>query len=362
MKNNIVLHRTEPLADIVKPLLRWYRSQARDLPWRENPSPYHVWISEIMLQQTRVEAVKPYFARFTAALPDVRALAGIATDDLLKLWEGLGYYSRARNLQKAAREICQQHAGVLPADFAVLLTLPGIGRYTAGAISSIAYGQRQPAVDGNVLRIIMRLIACPEDILKESVKRAVEDELRRILPENAGDFNQALMDLGAMVCLPKGAAKCPLCPLNKICLAAAEESTADYPFKQPKKPRRIEKKTVLLITCQENILLCRRPDTGLLAGLWEFPNHAGHIAPEDVHLYLHEKGWQAHSIQKLPASKHIFSHIEWHMTAYQISLASAIQPENPPPNTAHWIRKNDVLASYAIPAAFRAYTGILLTT
>ena len=216
-----ILRNIETLDEIAVPLLRWFHSEKRSLPWRESPTPYRVWVSEIMLQQTRVEAVKPYFERFVAALPDVRSLAQADEDMLMKLWEGLGYYSRARHLQDAARIVCSDHGGELPARFDDLLALPGIGRYTAGAIASIAFGEHRPAVDGNVLRVIMRLLASPADILKDSTKRAVEDALLVRLPKNAGDFNQALMELGALICLPRGAARCSACPLQRFCLAKA---------------------------------------------------------------------------------------------------------------------------------------------
>ena len=206
------------LARIVQPLLRWYKNEGRLLPWRENQNPYYIWISEIMLQQTRVEAVKPYFSRFITALPTIPALAAVSEEDLLKLWEGLGYYSRARNLKRAAEKIMAEHNGLLPADFNHLLALPGIGRYTAGAISSIAYGKRIPAVDGNALRIIMRLLACRDDILKEKTRRQVETWLLDILPLDAGAFNQALMDLGASVCLPKKPQSARIAPSNNFAL------------------------------------------------------------------------------------------------------------------------------------------------
>lgn len=242
MRTTLLLKRTEILSEITFPLLTWYKSQARALPWREEPTPYRVWISEIMLQQTRVEAVRPYFERFITALPDLQALAICPEERLLKLWEGLGYYNRARNLQKTAQIVLAEYQGPLPADFEQLLQLPGIGRYTAGAIASIAYGQKAAAVDGNVLRVITRLITCPEDILKDRTKRAVEAALLTIMPEGAaaGAFNQALMELGATVCLPRGTALCPRCPLHRLCLASAEDCIADFPKKTPSKARRIE--------------------------------------------------------------------------------------------------------------------------
>ena len=242
-----ILKHTETLDKIAQPLLRWFQSEKRVLPWREEPTPYRVWVSEIMLQQTRVEAVKPYFERFVAALPDVHALAHADEDTLMKLWEGLGYYNRARHLQDAARLICRDHGGDVPAHFDDLLALPGIGRYTAGAVASIAFGERRPAVDGNVLRVIMRLLSCSADILKERTKRIVEEALLARLPENAGDFNQALMELGALICLPRGAARCPACPLERLCLAKEVGLQAELPKKTPPKRRRTAKLTIVLL-------------------------------------------------------------------------------------------------------------------
>lgn len=355
---NTLSVKTNILPEMVAPLLTWYGQQKRDLPWRDTGSAYHVWISEIMLQQTRVEAVKPYFERFLEKFPDISALAAAPEDVLLKAWEGLGYYTRARNLQKAAKIIETSFQGKLPEEVSELLTLPGIGRYTAGAIASIAYGKKAPAVDGNVLRILMRLLACPEDISRDSVKKQTETLLAPILPENAGDFNQALMDLGAMVCLPKKAARCPLCPLKKLCLAGAEGTFASYPQKAEKKPRRLEKKTILLLTCKEQILVRKRPGSGLLAGLWEFPQLEGHASKQELTDVLQQKGCNCKdtSIRKLSDSKHLFTHIEWQMTGYEIELPSTetlLFPEE----DCQWVHKQELRTVYAVPSAFRIYTA-----
>ena len=211
---------TFDLYKIVEPLLAWYEKNRRKLPWRENVSAYRVWVSEIMLQQTRVEAVKPYFARFIDALPDVSDLADCEEEKLLKLWEGLGYYNRVRNMQKAAKTVMEEYGGQLPDDYEKLLSLKGIGSYTAGAIASIAYGIPVPAVDGNVLRIITRLTQDESDIMKQSVKKRVEQALLEVMPQKrAGVFNQALMELGATVCVPNGAPLCEACPWKEFCLA-----------------------------------------------------------------------------------------------------------------------------------------------
>jgi len=355
------------LSEIAAPLLSWFKGKARVLPWREQPTPYRVWVSEIMLQQTRVEAVKPYFERFVAALPDVCSLAEADEETLLKLWEGLGYYNRVRNLQKAAQKIMDVYGGVIPADFSALLALPGIGRYTAGAISSIAYGKKHPAVDGNVLRVVTRLTACTEDIAKERTKRAIEDALSSCIPDEAGSFNQALMELGATVCLPKGAAHCGECPLRQLCLAFDQNCAALLPYKAPKRQRRIEDRTVLLLEKDGLFALCRRPEEGLLAGLWEFPNLKGRLSQTAVRRALEELGLRPIAFDALPPAKHIFSHIEWHMIGWHIRLESGeARPARMARENAavyaprfsspfHWIKPAELAERYAIPSSFQAY-------
>ena len=254
----------ERLEQMVEPLLFWFSQSHRDLPWRREPSPYHVWVSEVMLQQTRVEAVRPYYERFLAALPTVQALAGCPQEQLLKLWEGLGYYSRARNLQRAAQEIVRCYNGQLPASYDLLKKLPGIGDYTAGAIASIAFDLPVPAVDGNVLRVLTRVLACPDDIALPATKEAFRQLLLPVEPTpGAGAFNQALMELGAVVCLPNSPPQCLVCPLQGLCLAHQQGCETDFPVKSPKKARRIEQRTLLLFSCTfpegKRILLHRRP-------------------------------------------------------------------------------------------------------
>ena len=366
MPNTLTLKRTEALPEIIEPLLLWYQSQARSLPWREHPSPYRVWISEIMLQQTRVEAVKPYFERFTAALPDIRSLAECPEEKLLKLWEGLGYYSRARNLQKAAIILQDKYQVRLPADFDQLLTLPGIGRYTAGAVASIAYAQKAAAVDGNVLRVITRLIACSEDILKERTKRAVEAALLAVMPAGkaAGLFNQALMELGATVCLPKNSAHCPACPLKRLCLAFAEDCIAAYPCKAARKARRIETYTILRLEKDTCLALRQRPAKGLLASLWEFPNLPGHLTKKAVIETLFQAGFDTITIQKLPPAVHIFSHVEWHMYGWQVHVRETLRVAETSPvapsdtvclTGLSWHTPAEIAATYSIPAAFHYF-------
>ena len=337
------------LAAIVPPLLDWYGHNARSLPWRDEPTPYRVWISEIMLQQTRVEAVKPYFARFLAELPDVPALAAAPEQQLMKLWEGLGYYSRARHLPKAARAMVEQHGGKLPAEYDALLKLPGIGPYTAGAVASIAFGIPAPAVDGNVLRVVMRLTAGRDDVADPAVKRAVERRMADILPKDRpGDFNQAMMELGATVCGPGGEPKCLMCPLNALCEGCRQGIARELPVKAKKKARRVEERTVFLLVCDGELALRKRAETGLLAGLWELPSAGGLLSPEGAAEVLREWGARPLAVRPMPAAKHIFTHVEWHMTGYWVDLQ-----ERPAGFT--WAGREALQKEYALPSAFRAY-------
>lgn len=336
---------------IVEPLLSWYDAGRRILPWREDPTPYHVWLSEIMLQQTRVEAVKPYYDKFLRELPDIASLAAVEEEKLLKLWEGLGYYNRARNLKKSAMQIVSEHGGEMPGDYEQLMKLPGIGSYTAGAVASIAFGCAVPAVDGNVLRVLSRLRLDDRDIMDTKVKRAIEEELRGVIPrERPGDFNQALMELGATVCVPNGEPKCEVCPWGGICQARIQGRAMEYPKKAPKRPRRVEKKTILLIWYNRLIALQKRPDEGLLAGLYEFPSIEGHQKEEQVITYLKNLGVTPIRIRRLEASKHIFTHKEWHMTAYSIRV-----DELEGMGEYVFVEPDEIKNKYPVPSAFAAY-------
>ncbi len=334
-------------------LLRWYRKQRRILPWRENHIPYYVWISEIMLQQTRVEAVKPYFERFTKTLPEIGALAEVEEEVLLKLWEGLGYYNRARNLKKAAQIVMEQFNGRLPDNYEKLLTLPGIGSYTAGAIASIAYGIPVPAVDGNVLRVFSRLMADNRDILNQSVKKELEMLLKENMPKKeAAAFNQALMEIGAMVCLPNGEPKCMECPLSPFCQAHADKTQLQYPVKKAKKKRRVEERTVLLI-CRNGteFVLEKREEKGLLAGLYEFPNFLGPFSEEEIKQYLKGHGLALKKIVPLGFAKHIFSHVEWHMAGYEVEVKEIKDKKT----DLLFVELEKLRTEYPIPNAFAAY-------
>ena len=264
-------------------LLPWYADHYRDLPWRENRAPYRVWLSEIMLQQTRVEAVKGYYARFLQQLPTIAALADASEETLLKLWEGLGYYSRVRNLQKAARQIMEKHGGVFPQTYDEVRALAGIGPYTAGAICSICFDLPTPAVDGNVLRVVSRFTASDAPITDEAVKRETARMLAAVYPKgHCGTFTQALMELGATVCLPNGAPQCKDCPLQGLCEAEKQGRQRDFPVKAAKKPRRAEERTVLILRCGDKLAVCKRPERGLLAGLWQLPDTVGTLSAQDA--------------------------------------------------------------------------------
>ena len=340
---------------IAKPLLEWYENGRRILPWREEPTPYHVWLSEIMLQQTRVETVKPYYDRFMEELPDIASLADVEEERLLKLWEGLGYYNRARNLKRAAMQIVSEYGGRMPTDYRELVKLSGIGSYTAGAIASIAFGQAVPAVDGNVLRILSRLRADDRDIMDVRVKSSIEEELKGVIPtDRPGDFNQALMELGAVVCVPNGSPKCGECPWEAFCQAKAQERMTEYPKKAPKKPRSIEKKTILVMQYGNLIALRKRPEKGLLAGMYEFPSMEGYRTEEEVLTHLKESGVSPIRIRRLNESKHIFTHKEWHMIGYLIRVDDLegmgeyvfAQPEK-------------MKSEYPVPSAFAAYMDLI---
>ncbi len=353
---------TYDYSDTIDYLLDWYDNNARILPWRDNPKPYYVWISEIMLQQTRVEAVKFYFEKFIKTLPDIKSLAFAEEEQLLKLWEGLGYYNRARNLRKAAGTIVEDYKGVMPPDYYALLKLPGIGSYTAGAIASIAFHIPEPAVDGNVLRVMKRVAGSFDDITKAGVKKELEQDIREIIPnDRPGDFNQAVMELGAMVCIPNGKPLCMKCPVMHLCKAYHDKTEMLIPVKPDKKPRRIEEKTVLLIEKNGEYAIRKRKGSGLLAGLWELPNMEGKLTPQAIEKVLLNRGLENFTIQSLGEAKHIFSHIEWHMTGYYIRLEGDNMVSE---NTIYsadgtklvlWADKKQIEEKYTLPSAFEKY-------
>ena len=341
------------LSGIVSPLIKWYRENKRILPWRDQNNAYYTWVSEIMLQQTRVEAVKPYFIRFITELPDPAALASCPEKKLMKLWEGLGYYNRVRNMQEAACTVVEEYEGKLPESYEKLVSLKGIGSYTAGAIASIAYDIPVPAVDGNVLRVVSRITESREDIMKQSVRKKMEQTLKEIMPSDCpGDFNQALMELGAVVCVPNGQPKCQECPVQKLCRAHLHDITEEIPVKAPKKARRTEHRTVFVIQDGERTAIQKRPDKGLLAGLYELPNVKGTLSAEEAVKAVEKMKLEPLYIKELEPAKHIFSHIEWRMTGYLIRVSSLEQKKN---KKLIFVDKKQSDRQYAIPSAFGAY-------
>ncbi len=333
------------LQQLPVPLLLWYRENARDLPWRHSPTPYQVWISEIMLQQTRVAAVVEYYRRFLEEAPGPAELAALPEDRLMKLWQGLGYYSRARNLQKAARQILERHGGVFPSRYQDIRALAGVGDYTAGAIASLAFGLPRAAVDGNVLRVVARICADEGDISTPAMKRKVTAALEEILPLDApGTFNQALMELGALVCLPHGAPLCEKCPAAPFCRARLEGRTGELPVKAARKARRVEERTVYLLFHEDQVALRRRPARGLLAGLWEYPN------AENGEEALAEWGLEVLSLTPAGTGRHIFTHLEWHMRA----LAGELAGEDLPRGWV-WADRQELRDTYALPGAFACF-------
>lgn len=358
--NNPVPVRLSEIEVAADALLKWYDGGRRILPWREDAAPYHVWVSEIMLQQTRVEAVKPYYDRFMKALPDIPDLAKAEEEALLKLWEGLGYYNRVRNLKRAAQVIMEEYGGRMPETYEELVKLPGIGSYTAGAVSSIAYGRRVPAVDGNVLRVLSRLRGDDRDISKAGVRSEIEEELLAVMPqERPGDFNQALMELGAMVCVPAGAPRCADCPWEECCNAHLQGREMEFPYKTPKKPRSVEEKTVLVIRDETRAALIQRPKKGLLAGMYEFPCLEGHLTRKQVIAYLKKEGLSVLKVEALEKSRHIFTHKEWHMVGYAVKVDELAKKDSQ--SSMIFAEPEEIKDKYPIPSAYRVYVQNFLS-
>ncbi|MGN0590026.1 A/G-specific adenine glycosylase [Ruminococcus sp.] len=337
------------LAQCVSRLLAWYPSHARDLPWRQDREPYHVWLSEIMLQQTRVEAVKGYYQRFLQALPDIDALARAPEEQLLKLWEGLGYYNRVRNLQKAAQQICTEYGGIFPDTYESIRKLSGIGPYTAGAIASICFEHPTPAVDGNVLRVMARLMDDHSCVDLPRVKQQFTDQLAAVYPVGkCGMLTQALMELGATVCVPKGTPDCAACPVSALCLARKRNTVGMLPVRAEKKQRRIEHRTVFVFLCGDTAAVRKRENRGLLAGLWEFPNLENLCTPEEAIAWAEQMGVQPAALLQSQERTHIFTHIEWHMTCYYLRCM------RPSPEFV-WADHTALEKQYSLPTAFRLF-------
>lgn len=330
-------------------LIPWYEAHKRELPWRQDREPYHVWLSEIMLQQTRVEAVKEYYRRFLTTLPTIADLAEAPEEQILKLWEGLGYYNRVRNLQKAAQTICADYAGVFPSEYAQIRSLSGIGDYTAGAIASICFDAPTPAVDGNVLRVYSRLLADDANIDLQTTKKRITRKLQETYPrKNPGIATQALMELGATVCVPNGAPRCDVCPVAEICQARKQDTWRNLPVRSEKKKRKIVDKTVFILLTEDTVALHKRSTSGLLAGMWEFPNVDAKLDKQAAVTQV--TGWQAEPLDLLMQTSytHIFSHVEWHMTAYYIRCRKTNKKWK-------WVTKESLDETYALPSAFRPF-------
>lgn len=338
---------------ITNELINWYQENKRDLPWRHTKNPYLIWISEIMLQQTRVEAVKVYYERFTKILPTLNDLANIEEDKLLKLWEGLGYYSRVRNMQKTARLLVQKGYKNLPNTKNELLALPGIGEYTAGAILSIAFGESTPAIDGNVYRVIGRVYEIKDSISKPATYKVYKSILEKLLPkENAGDFTQSFMDLGSSICTPKNP-KCVDCPLNKKCAAYKNKTQENYPVKDKKKEQKIEERVVYIYMYKDKVAIQKRKESGLLASLYEFPNTLELASIEKIENNLIERNIPYQSVLEIGEARHIFSHKIWYMKGYLITLKK-------PFGNFCWVTKSELQDKYSIPSAFSYFYDYIM--
>ncbi len=337
-----------PYEGLARELPAWYARAARDLPWRRDRDPYRVWVSEIMLQQTRVEAVKGYYTRFLEAFPDVKALAAAPQETLFKLWEGLGYYSRARNLQRAARFVADEYGGVFPDEYDAIRALPGVGDYTAGAIASICFDRPTPAVDGNVLRVCARVTGSAAQVDAPQAKRLVRERLAAVYPAGkCGVFTQALMELGATVCTPR-ALRCDVCPARSFCRGFAEGTAQSLPVRAEKKEKRTEKRTVFLFFCGDRLAIEKRPASGLLAGLWQFPNLEGELTLAEAVDYAQKLGLNPVRPLYSLSRVHVFTHIRWEMTGYAVECAC-------PGGDFVWADGGELEAKYALPTAFRVF-------
>lgn len=338
---------------LVEYLVAWYPDHARDLPWRRDRSPYHVWISEIMLQQTRVEAVKEYYKRFLEALPTIADLAAVEEDYLLKLWEGLGYYNRARNLKKAANTIVEDRNGKFPDTYEGILSLAGIGEYTAGAIGSICFDLPTPAVDGNVLRVYTRVMEDASNIDKQATKKKIREQLAKIYSKGqCGTLTQGLMELGATICLPNGMPKCEECPLKTLCGAREHGTWQQYPVRDEKKNRRLEDKTVFVLQCGDRVAVRKRASKGLLSGMWEFPNVEGILIEQQAADVAGHWNTAPKQMKMSVNYTHVFSHVEWRMTAYYLACNQMCEQ-------FHWATMEELEHEMAMPSAFRPFLDTL---
>jgi A/G-specific adenine glycosylase len=337
-------------------LLKWYDQVKRDLPWRENKDPYRIWLSEIMLQQTQVVTVIDYFKRFLSVFPDVYALADADEEQVFKCWEGLGYYSRARNLHLCAKKVVEEHGGAFPSCYEALLKLPGIGPYTAGAIASIAFDKKVPAVDGNVLRVISRLFCIDATINKPQNHGIFVEQTTALLPTRVGDFNQALMELGATVCTPKQW-KCEVCPISQECCAKQNQRVAAYPVKLKKSPQRIQKVAICIVSSKmapSKLLVIKHDSSGLLGNLWGFPRYELPAETETIELetfYLWfetQFGEKPKLLKSEKGMSHVFTHIKWQTELLYLELEEAIRIDYPKTEWVNMIELN----ALALPKAY----------
>lgn len=331
-------------------LLNWYTQNARSLPWRFNKDPYRILVSELMLQQTRVDTVIPYYERFMKEVPTIFALAQISDEKLLKLWQGLGYYSRAKNLKRAAIEVVERFDGKIPQNYKEVLALPGIGTYTAGAVLSIAFDKKITAVDGNVIRVISRIAENDGDVKDPNMKKKTVAVVEALLPDTrVGDFNQALMELGATICFPRAKAQCAKCPVQQFCKAYEKGRVHEIPQSKSMK-RRIENKTLFFIHFQQKIAMRQRSQQGLLAGMWEFPHAEGELTVEESKAVLSKWHIIPKKMIELKRAKHIFTHVEWHMKAYTVFVDSILDDD-----LFSFKTKTEIQEKVAVPSVFKGY-------
>lgn len=341
---------------ISQPLLKWYDQMKRQLPWRENKEPYRIWLSEIMLQQTQVVTVIDYFNRFISVFPDVYTLADADEEQVFKCWEGLGYYSRARNLHLCAKKVVEEYGGVFPSCYEALLKLPGIGPYTAGAIASISFDEKVPAVDGNVLRVISRLFCIDAAINQPKNHGLFVEQTTALLPDRVGDFNQALMELGATVCTPKRW-KCEVCPIGQACCANQSQRVDDFPVKLKKTPQRVQKVAICIVRSELNpskLLVIKHDSSGLLGNLWGFPRYEMPFEAEVLEVealygwFENQFGVRPNLLESEKGMPHVFTHIKWQTELLYLELEDEIQIDYP---KMEWVNMTE-LNALALPKAY----------
>lgn len=335
------------MQEYIRNLEEWFLENKRVLPWRNDKNPYHVWISEVMLQQTRIEAVISYYERFMRTLPDISSLAKVEDDQLLKLWEGLGYYNRARNLKKAAVMIMDEYRGEFPNTYSEIIKLPGIGEYTASAISSICFGERQVTVDGNVMRVFTRFYNDFSNISKDSTRKMIHDRLLSFPFLSPGNFNEGLMELGEVICLPNGIPKCDICPLRGGCLSYKNNNYFMFPVKDEKKVKEEIELTVIVPIWEKKTYVRKRKSPGLLHNLYEFYNVVGNKSADEVCELSKEFG-RVKSIKRSICYTHVFSHKKWKMQSYFVFLESVICQDM-------FFSVSDIEDNFALPTAFSPF-------